>query len=83
MDKLMRAVEGYIRPLRERSPTLFINPLLLIQDCGCTDSYKECVDLNKKCTEEQKETVEALEEVCYATEAFAVPAMSTATTRTD
>ncbi|KAK0055281.1 hypothetical protein Bpfe_015295, partial [Biomphalaria pfeifferi] len=47
MDKLIRKVRGQINPLREKSPTSFNNnEPLLIQDSGCTDSYKECVDLN-------------------------------------
>uniref|UniRef100_A0A2C9L8D8 Uncharacterized protein n=1 Tax=Biomphalaria glabrata TaxID=6526 RepID=A0A2C9L8D8_BIOGL len=83
MDKLIRNVQGQINPVRERSPSFNNNEPLLIQDCGCTDSYKECVNVNKKNADEQKETVEAIEEVCYATETFAVPALSATTTRTE
>uniref|UniRef100_A0A2C9LQT5 EF-hand domain-containing protein n=1 Tax=Biomphalaria glabrata TaxID=6526 RepID=A0A2C9LQT5_BIOGL len=46
-------------------------------------SYKECANLNKKHTDEQKETVEAIEDVCYATETFAVTALSATTIRTE
>ncbi|KAK0067863.1 hypothetical protein Bpfe_002704, partial [Biomphalaria pfeifferi] len=41
-EKLILIVQGQIEPLRERSPTLFIYPPLLIQDSDCTDSNKEC-----------------------------------------
>ncbi|XP_055896309.1 uncharacterized protein LOC129928066 [Biomphalaria glabrata] len=83
MDKLIRNVQGQINPVRERSPSFNNNEPLLIQDYGCTDSYKECVNVNKKNADEQKETVEAIEEVCYATETFDVPALSATTTRTE